>query len=323
MAERIPEPPHTVPDRLVLATAPGLVPVLTPLLPGAYIVTDPQHLSAALQPGSGSAIRLICIGYGHIVPASWLALCRAGAVNVHPASPDYPGSGGNHLALYEGAAQFGVTAHVMVPAVDAGPILAFRPFDIPVGIGHRSLDELTFPVLLSFISNLAPYLTGQKPWPDPPGLSWRGRARRRSDVLALARVTMDMGPEERQRRWRAFHEGPDSILTCWHEGQAVPYRPGGRVRGWIDGIVGDAIHGWAHDPGRPPVTVRIEVDGHPIGDILANTYRADVAAAGHGDGRCGFRIMTGNLPPGSDRIDFLLPGDEWCRIPGGPVSLPG
>ncbi len=321
MAERMPGLPPTVPDRLVLATAAGLVPVLAPLLPGADPVTDREQLGALLLSGQDQAIRLVSIGFGHVVPASMLTLCRAGAVNIHPAPPDYPGSGSNHLALYEGAKQFGVTAHVMVAEIDAGPILAVRSFDIPPGIGHRSLDELTFPALLSLVRSLAPCLAGHAPWPDPPGLSWRGPARRRAEVLALAQVTPDMGPEEQQRRRRAFFEGPDSILTYWQDGHASPYRPGGRVRGWIDGIINHAIHGWAHDPGYPPVTVRVEVDGRPFRDIEAKAPRADVAAAGHGDGRCGFSLRLDDLPPGAERIDFFLPGDEWCRIPGGPVKI--
>lgn len=322
MAERASGPTSTMPDHLVLATAAGLVPVLAPLLPEAVAVTDLAQLDAALLARGDRAVRLISVGFGQIVPATMLARCRAGAVNFHPASPDYPGSGSNHLALYEGAEQFGVTAHVMVPAIDAGPILAFRSFDIPPGIGHRSLDELTFPVLLSLVSDLAPCLSGQAPWPSPPSLSWRGSARRRADVLALALVTPDLGPAERQRRWRAFHEGPDSILTEWRNGQTIPYRPGGRIKGWIDGIVGDVIHGWAHDPRSPAVSVRVEVDGRTFGDVKADAYRGDVSAAGHGDGHCGFSIKIGDFPLGSRRIDFLLPGDEWCRIPGGPVILP-
>lgn len=323
MSERAPGLPPVVPDRLVLATAAGLVPVLAPLFPGAAIFTDPVSLHDRIRTAGGDLIRLVSIGFGHIVPADILAACRAGAVNFHPGPPDYPGSAGNHLALYEGAVRFGVTAHIMVPAVDAGPILAVLPFDIPPGIGHRSLDELTFPALLSLVRDLAPCLAGKAPWPVAPALSWRGPARRQADVLSLARLTPDMGPDEQHRRWRAFHEGPDSILTSVRDGRDVAYRPGGRVRGWVDGIVGDAIHGWTHDPGRPPVTVRVEVDGHPFRDLLADAHRADVAAAGHGDGCCGFSLKIRDLPPGVTRVDFLLPCDQWCRVPGAPVILPG
>lgn len=312
-----------VPDRLILATAAALAPSLAPFLPDAVIVTDLPQLRSALSGQDGLAVRLISIGFDRRIPVSILSACRAGAVNFHPASPDYPGSAPNHLALYEGAGSFGVTVHIMVAALDAGPILAFEPFSIPPGIGHRSLDELTWPVLLQLLRRLAPCLQAKQPWPPAPGLSWQGPARRRADVLALSQVTLLMDGPERQRRWRAFHEGPDSILTFHEPDGVLPYQPGGRVRGWVDGVVDDAIHGWAHDPGAGTVAVRVEVDGRPAGDLRANAYRGDVAAGGHGDGYCGFSLPLAALPAGATRVDFLLPSDEWRRVPGGPVTVVG
>ncbi|MBJ7416537.1 MAG: hypothetical protein JHC88_13995 [Niveispirillum sp.] len=310
-----------VPDRLILATAAALAPTLAPLLPGAVIVTSLMELGTELVHHSRLVTRLVSVGFDKQIPASLLSACRAGAVNFHPAPPDYPGSAANHLALYEGAAYFGVTVHIMVAALDAGPILAFDQFSIPSGIGHRSLDELTWPVLLRMLDRLSPCLLGKQPWPRAPGLSWRGPARRRADILALSQVTPSMDERERQRRWRAFHEGPDSILTYHREEGAVAYRCGGRVLGWVDGIIDGAIHGWAYDPGAASVTVRVEVDGRAAGNLLASAFRGDVAAAGHGDGRCGFSIPLAALPVEAARVDFLLPFDEWSRLPGGPVML--
>ncbi len=313
--------PAVVPDRLILATAAALAPSLALLLPGATIVTSLQQLQTELVQQYGFSVRLVSAGFAKRVPASLLSACRAGAVNFHAAPPDYPGSAANHLALYEGAEHFGVTAHVMVPALDAGPILAYEAFPIPAGIGHRSLDELTWPALLRLVQRLAPCLLGTAPWPPAPGLSWRGTARTQASVLALARVTAAMDAEERQRRWRAFHEGPDSILTFEQDDGDIIYKPGGRIRGWVDGIVNDAIHGWAYDPDRGPVILRVEVDGQPLGDLPANGFRGDVAAAGHGDGHCGFSIPLAAFTKDATRIEFLLPSDEWCRLPGSPVML--
>lgn len=310
-----------VPDRLILATAAALAPALAPLLPGATIVTSLQELGTELVRHYGLSVRLVSAGFAKRVPASLLSACHAGAVNFHAAPPDYPGSAATHLALYEGAGHFGVTAHIMAPALDAGPILAYEAFPIPAGIGHRSLDELTWPALLRLVQRLGPCLLGKAPWPPAPALSWRGTARTRASVLALARVTAAMDAEERQRRWLAFHEGPDSILTFEQDDGDVIYKPGGRIRGWVDGIVNDAIHGWAYDPGRGPVILRVEVDGQPLSDLLANSFRGDVAAAGHGDGHCGFSIPLAAFPKDATRIEFLLPSDEWCRLPGGPAML--
>ncbi|MFV3128708.1 formyltransferase family protein [Niveispirillum sp. KHB5.9] len=314
----------TVPfDRLLLATVPDLLPALLPLLPGVQPVDSLDRLRAALDHDPGSSVRLVCIGFGRVVPPDLLARCRAGAINIHPGPHLYPGSAAAHLALYEGAEWFGVTAHLMSAAVDAGPILAEAIFPIPPDTGHRGLDELTWSALLSLLHQLAPAIRGDTPWPRPPGLSWWGHANRRADIIALARITDNMVESEVLRRWRAFHDGPDSALTIQEHGQVRPYQAQGRIIGWVDGIVGDAIQGWAHDPASTdmPVHIRVEVDGHPFRDLAAYAPRGDVAAAGHGDGHCGFSLALSDLPQGAVRVDFLLPADEWRRLPGGPVML--
>ncbi len=68
-------------------------------------------------------------------------------------------------------------------------------------------------------------------------------------------------------------------------------------RGVIDCIAEGAAHGWAvriADPARP-LQVRLVVDGFPALESLAHESREDVAAAGLGTSRCGFRIR---LPDG-------------------------
>src|SRR5262249_229160 len=50
-----------------------------------------------------------------IVPASVLEVLQGRAVNIHAASPRYPGRDPHHFAIYDGAARYGATAHVMTP----------------------------------------------------------------------------------------------------------------------------------------------------------------------------------------------------------------
>lgn len=311
---------RTVPDVLVLATSAVLLPSLGPLFPGTVIVHDLDGLRGALDAQAGRSVRMISIGFAHIMPVDLLSRCGAGAINLHPAPPEYPGSAANHLALYDGATRFGVTAHLMTESVDAGPILAVDRFAIPDVTGHRGLDLLTLPALIGMAARLAPSLTGAAPWPALPNEKWRGPANRRADILALAQVTADLDAAEAHRRWRAFHDGPDSILTYWVDGTPRPYRPQGRIIGWVDGIIGPDIQCWAYDPGRGPVRLRVEIDGQPFADLIATGFRGDVAAAGHGDGYCGIILPLADLPDSGRHVEFLLPDDEWRRLPGGPVT---
>lgn len=316
----------TRPGRLVLATSANLVPALAPLLPGVEVATTMGELDHLLSGGEALPLRLVCVGFGHVLSRSRLGLCRAGAINLHPAPPDYPGSAVNHLALYDGATIFGVTAHLMEPIVDSGPILAVERFDIPPGIGHRGLDELTWPALLRLLHHLSPCLRGLAPWPDRPAeVRWRGPANRRAQVMALARIGRDLTPAEAARRHRAFRDGPDSALLLDRDGSWQPYQPGGRISGWVDGIIGDTVRGWAYDPLEPAcrTLIRVEADGYPVADLIADERRRDVADAGHGDGYCGFTLPLARLPATARHVEILLPEDEWRRLPGGPVLLPG
>ncbi|MDG5495051.1 formyltransferase family protein [Niveispirillum sp. BGYR6] len=314
-------------DALVLLSPPHLATAAAQLLAAAnpdialILAHDLAGLDAALTMREGPRVRLIAICFGQVVPAALLVRCGAGAVNLHPATPEYPGSGALHLALYEGAASFGATAHLMQLPVDSGPILAVERFAIPAGIGHRSLSDLALGAVLNLLKRLAPALTGELP--PPCGESWAGRPHRLADVMALAKLTPYMPADEVRRRWRAFRDGPESPLYMDFQGLPLHYRAPGRIQGWFDGIQDGHAHGWAYDPAGGPVRLRLVVNDATGMEALATLPRPDVAAAGHGDGQCGFAIpLEGLLPAeGQARIDILLPDDEWRRLPGAPRVL--
>ncbi|MQP63760.1 hypothetical protein GE253_00215 [Niveispirillum sp. SYP-B3756] len=315
------------PDVLVLLSPPHLAGTAHQILATARadlaftLAHDLAGLEAALTASEGQRVRLITICFGQVVPAALLARCGAGAVNLHPAPPEYPGSGALHRALYEEAASFGATAHLMQLPVDSGPILAVERFAIPANIGHRSLSDLALSAVVNLLERLAPALTGQLP--PPCGESWAGRPHRLADVMTLAKLTPYMPTNEVRRRWRAFRDGPESPLYMDFQGLPLHYRAPGRIQGWFDGVQDGHAHGWAHDPTGNPVRLRLVVNDGIGMESLATLPRPDVAAAGHGDGQCGFVIpLEGLLPAnGPARIDILLPDDEWRRLPGAPRVL--
>jgi methionyl-tRNA formyltransferase len=57
-------------------------------------------------------------------------LLEVPGVNFHPAPPAYAGRGGASLALFDGATEYGATAHIIERAVDGGAILDVRRFAI-------------------------------------------------------------------------------------------------------------------------------------------------------------------------------------------------
>src|ERR1700743_1186237 len=115
-------------DTIVLLTGPVEQAVLASALRGhnpqltIYPVTTPEHL-AALDATILRRARLIAFSSPVIVPPAVLSALGYGAYNFHPGPPDYPGWAPAHFALYEGASEFGATAHAMAARVDSGPIV--------------------------------------------------------------------------------------------------------------------------------------------------------------------------------------------------------
>lgn len=65
-----------------------------------------------------------------IISKPVLDSAQKAAINFHPGSPDYPGSGCYNFALYENSPKYGVTVHHMKEKVDSGDIVMTSYFDI-------------------------------------------------------------------------------------------------------------------------------------------------------------------------------------------------
>jgi len=102
----------------------------------------------------------------------------------------------------------------------------------------------------------------------------------------------------------------------------------GRLHGYIDGIEGATIRGWAWDEANPHLPVQLEILLHNriIGRALACDYRPDLAAAGHGHGRCSFEFSSPlGLPPNAARhlrIRRLQDGAEIFRAHSLRATIP-
>ncbi len=65
-----------------------------------------------------------------IIPPSILHCVQKASANFHPGSPDYPGLGCYHFALYDDSKKYGVTVHHMEENVNAGNMIMTSDFDI-------------------------------------------------------------------------------------------------------------------------------------------------------------------------------------------------
>lgn len=137
-----------------------------------------------------------------IVPESALRMTELAAVNFHPGPPEYPGTGCTNFAIYDGAKEYGVTAHLMEPSVDTGKILLVSRFPVDPNDSVHSLtlkcyDELkrVFPRVIDGVIGRAQLPISPETWPRKPFT--------RREFLDLCKVTPDMGEDEIRRRVRA------------------------------------------------------------------------------------------------------------------------
>jgi len=144
---------------------------------------------------------LISFGTSIIVPESLLADLTA--INIHAASPQYPGRDPHHFAVFDGAATYGATMHVMTRHVDAGPILDVETF---------AVDSAWPPVELLRRANEAGFVLARRLFeaikrhggpPAPNGVQWGSHTYTRKEFLELGRIDPAMPAGEVARRIRA------------------------------------------------------------------------------------------------------------------------
>jgi methionyl-tRNA formyltransferase len=187
-------------DTIILLAGVAERPVLRSLLLAhnpllTVIAVETREDLAALSLDQLARGRLVAFVTPEIVPASILAQLGYGAFNFHPGPPSYPGWAPAHFALYDQATEFGVTAHVMVEKVDAGPIVDVALFPIPAGISVLALEGLAY-AHLSLV-------TDPEPPPTRP-IEWGATKYSRRAYRAICDIPLDISKHELDRRIKVF-----------------------------------------------------------------------------------------------------------------------
>lgn len=138
-----------------------------------------------------------------LVPARVLDAVERDSINFHPAPPAWPGIGSASFALYHEDAAFGVTAHRMTPAIDAGEIVRTSSVPIYPHDGCEALFErallATLPLFREVCAELAS--AGEIP---ASGQQWARPAITRAEFERWMTVRPTDPPAEVARKVRAL-----------------------------------------------------------------------------------------------------------------------
>ncbi len=105
--------------------------------------------------------------------------------------------------------------------------------------------------------------------------------------------------------------------------QSLAGAPGGTMVGRLDEVTRQAVSGWvALADGGGQVAVELVVDGVVRPPVVADRYRADLEAAGVGDGRRGFRlVLDPPLDPRRRHLVRVRRALDGMDLPGSPALL--
>jgi methionyl-tRNA formyltransferase len=196
-------------DTLILLTGPvertALPPALLAHNPRLnVVVVERADELVALHADVLRRARLIAFVTPVIVPPAILAQLGYGAINFHPGPPSYPGWAPAHFALYDSAAEFGATAHVMTEQVDAGPIVAVEMCPIPPDISVLGLEGFAYARLAFLFWRMARGLACDPELPPALPIKWGERKFYRSTYRAMCEIPLDIPRSELERRIRIF-----------------------------------------------------------------------------------------------------------------------
>ncbi len=182
----------------------------------AQVVSTLPEVDAALH-GRAHETRLISFCSSVIIPGRILEALGPVPYNVHPASPDFPGSHPDAFAILAGVDMYGATAHEMVRKVDAGAIVDVELFPVIPSATAEILRDMAFVAAVSLYARLADHCAvSAEALPHRPDVTWGARKTTRQDYRDLCASPLPADPTARLRLERACGNdlvGPEPALA--------------------------------------------------------------------------------------------------------------
>lgn len=221
-----------MPRQIVLLTEPSEIETLLVLvrkvdgrIPVSIVTNKRELIRCPALKVAGT--RLIAFCSSTIVPKEVLDGLDMPAYNFHPGPPEIPGLYPSIWAIYHGHQHYGVTAHVLYPEIDAGPIVAVDRTELPKGLDRLQVDIMARDMVYDLFARLAPALIGSDQPLAHQDDAWGPYRYTRKDFNDLCLITPDVSAEEFTLRLRALGEGPEHALTVPMHGRLFKLAPEG------------------------------------------------------------------------------------------------
>jgi methionyl-tRNA formyltransferase len=137
-----------------------------------------------------------------IYPASLLESATYAAINFHPGSPEYPGTGCTNFAFYDGAKEYGITCHHMKASVDTGNIIQVKRFPVKEEDTVYSVTQRCYHLIEESFYEIMKLVLQSQPLPLT-NEQWKRKPFTRKQLDELCTITPDMPEKEIERRIKA------------------------------------------------------------------------------------------------------------------------
>ena len=137
-----------------------------------------------------------------IYPAQLLSGASMAAINFHPGSPEYPGTGCTNFAIYEGVKEYGVTCHHMNGIVDSGKIISVKKFPVKEDDTVYNVTQFCYKLIEESFYEIMNLILHGNPLPVT-NETWKRKPFTRKQLDELCTITPEMSEEEVNRRIKA------------------------------------------------------------------------------------------------------------------------
>lgn len=137
-----------------------------------------------------------------IYPQPLLENALIAAINFHPGSPEYPGTGCTNFAIYNGEKEYGITCHHMNATVDSGSIIQVKRFPIKEDDNVYSVTQQCYKLIEESFYEVMDCILNNKSLPVT-NEQWKRKPYTRKQLDELCTITPEMPEEEIERRIKA------------------------------------------------------------------------------------------------------------------------